>query len=70
MQLRSCHTGVLKGTAHRHRQWREDRSGRQTTMRGEAMATAQAFVFDAYGTLFDVHSVVNALRAVTPRRRR
>jgi 2-haloacid dehalogenase len=30
------------------------------------MATAQAFVFDAYGTLFDVHSVVNALRAVTP----
>ena len=41
-------------------------SGRQTTKRGEAMATAQAFVFDAYGTLFDVHSVVNALRAVTP----
>ena len=30
------------------------------------MATAQAFVFDAYGTLFDVHSVVNALQAVTP----
>jgi 2-haloacid dehalogenase len=26
---------------------------------------AQAFVFDAYGTLFDVHSVVTALRAVT-----
>jgi 2-haloacid dehalogenase len=25
----------------------------------------QAFVFDAYGTLFDVHSVVTALRAVT-----
>jgi hypothetical protein len=36
------------------------------TARGEAMATAQAFVFDSYGTLFDVHSVVNALRAVTP----
>jgi 2-haloacid dehalogenase len=30
------------------------------------MATAQAFVFDAYGTLFDVHSVVAALREVTP----
>jgi 2-haloacid dehalogenase len=29
------------------------------------MATAQAFVFDAYGTLFDVHSVVAALREVT-----
>ena len=30
------------------------------------MARAQAFVFDAYGTLFDVHSVVTALQAVTP----
>jgi 2-haloacid dehalogenase len=30
------------------------------------MAQAQAFVFDAYGTLFDVHSVVAALQAVTP----
>lgn len=30
------------------------------------MAPAQAFVFDAYGTLFDVHSVVTALRALTP----
>jgi 2-haloacid dehalogenase len=29
------------------------------------MATAQAFVFDAYGTLFDVHSVVTTLQAVT-----
>jgi 2-haloacid dehalogenase len=29
------------------------------------MVGAQAFVFDAYGTLFDVHSVVAALRAVT-----
>jgi 2-haloacid dehalogenase len=29
------------------------------------MASAQAFVFDAYGTLFDVHSVEAALRAVT-----
>jgi 2-haloacid dehalogenase len=29
------------------------------------MVRAQAFVFDAYGTLFDVHSVVAALRAVT-----
>jgi 2-haloacid dehalogenase len=29
------------------------------------MARAQAFVFDAYGTLFDVHSVVTALRDVT-----
>ena len=29
------------------------------------MASARAFVFDAYGTLFDVHSVVAALRAVT-----
>ncbi len=27
------------------------------------MVTAQAFVFDAYGTLFDVHSVVRALKA-------
>ncbi|HEY7489756.1 MAG TPA: HAD-IA family hydrolase, partial [Candidatus Tectomicrobia bacterium] len=26
---------------------------------------AQAFVFDAYGTLFDVHSVVAALQGVT-----
>jgi 2-haloacid dehalogenase len=30
------------------------------------MARAQAFVFDAYGTLFHVHSVVTALQAVTP----
>ena len=29
------------------------------------MVTAQAFVFDAYGTLFDVHSVVRALKAIT-----
>jgi 2-haloacid dehalogenase len=29
------------------------------------MAKAHAFVFDAYGTLFDVHSVVAALREVT-----
>lgn len=30
------------------------------------MVTAQAFVFDAYGTLFDVHSVVPTLQALTP----
>jgi 2-haloacid dehalogenase len=30
------------------------------------MVTAQAFVFDAYGTLFDVHAVVTALQAITP----
>jgi 2-haloacid dehalogenase len=30
------------------------------------MAAPRAFVFDAYGTLFDVHSVVEAARAVTP----
>jgi len=30
------------------------------------MASAQGFVFDAYGTLFDVHSVVAALEEVTP----
>jgi 2-haloacid dehalogenase len=30
------------------------------------MASAQAFVFDAYGTLFDVHSVVAALEEITP----
>ena len=29
------------------------------------MAAPRAFVFDAYGTLFDVHSVVEAARAVT-----
>jgi 2-haloacid dehalogenase len=29
------------------------------------MARAQAFVFDAYGTLFDVHSIVTALKEVT-----
>ena len=29
------------------------------------MARAQAFVFDAYGTLFDVHSVVVALKNMT-----
>jgi 2-haloacid dehalogenase len=29
------------------------------------MAGARAFVFDAYGTLFDVHSVVAALQVVT-----
>jgi hypothetical protein len=29
------------------------------------MANAQAFVFDAYGTLFDVHSVVVALQGLT-----
>jgi len=31
------------------------------------MVTAQAFVFDAYGTLFDVHSVVPTLQALTPK---
>jgi 2-haloacid dehalogenase len=30
------------------------------------MAAPRAFVFDAYGTLFDVHSVVEAARAITP----
>jgi 2-haloacid dehalogenase len=30
------------------------------------MAAPQAFVFDAYGTLFDVHSIVEAARAITP----
>ena len=30
------------------------------------MARAQAFVFDAYGTLLDVHAVVTALQTVTP----
>jgi len=30
------------------------------------MAAPRAFVFDAYGTLFDVHSVVDAARALTP----
>jgi 2-haloacid dehalogenase len=29
------------------------------------MTRAQAFVFDAYGTLFDVHAVIEALRTVT-----
>lgn len=29
------------------------------------MAAPRAFVFDAYGTLFDVHSIVEAARAVT-----
>jgi 2-haloacid dehalogenase len=29
------------------------------------MAPPQAFVFDAYGTLFDVHSIVEAARAIT-----
>ena len=29
------------------------------------MATPRAFVFDAYGTLFDVHSVIEAGRAIT-----
>ena len=29
------------------------------------MAPPKAFVFDAYGTLFDVHSVVEAGRTVT-----
>jgi 2-haloacid dehalogenase len=29
------------------------------------MATVRAFVFDAYGTLFDVHSVVTTLQGVT-----
>jgi HAD superfamily hydrolase (TIGR01493 family) len=30
------------------------------------MDRAQAYVFDAYDTLFDVHAVVTALQAVTP----
>ena len=30
------------------------------------MAPPSAYVFDAYGTLFDVHSVIEAGRAVTP----
>ncbi|HTI55703.1 MAG TPA: haloacid dehalogenase type II [Verrucomicrobiae bacterium] len=30
------------------------------------MPAPRAFVFDAYGTLFDVHSVVEAARAITP----
>jgi len=29
------------------------------------VAAPRAFVFDAYGTLFDVHSVIEAARAVT-----
>jgi 2-haloacid dehalogenase len=29
------------------------------------MPDIRAFVFDAYGTLFDVHSVVDACREVT-----
>src|SRR6059036_399411 len=29
------------------------------------MATPKAFIFDAYGTLFDVHSVVEAGREIT-----
>src|SRR5438093_6535666 len=29
------------------------------------MVRAQAFVFDAYGTLFDVHSVVTVLKTIT-----
>ena len=29
------------------------------------MAPPRAYVFDAYGTLFDVHSVIEAGRAVT-----
>src|SRR5215471_18137686 len=36
------------------------------TSKGGPMVTAQAFVFDAYGTLFDVHSVVPTLQAITP----
>ena len=32
---------------------------------GSRMAAPRAFLFDAYGTLFDVHSVVEAGRAVT-----
>ena len=30
------------------------------------MAPPRAFVFDAYGTLFDVHSIVDVARAITP----
>ena len=30
------------------------------------MPAPRAFVFDAYGTLFDVHAVVEAARAITP----
>jgi 2-haloacid dehalogenase len=30
------------------------------------MAAPRAFVFDAYGTIFDFHSVVQAARAITP----
>jgi 2-haloacid dehalogenase len=30
------------------------------------MATPKGFVFDAYGTLFDVHSVITACQAVAP----
>jgi len=30
------------------------------------MAAPRAFVFDAYGTLFDVHSIVDTARAITP----
>jgi 2-haloacid dehalogenase len=30
------------------------------------MAAPRALVFDAYGTLFDVHSIVEAARAITP----
>src|SRR4029077_5926719 len=32
---------------------------------GSPMATPKAFIFDAYGTLFGVHSVVEAGRALT-----
>lgn len=30
------------------------------------MATPKGFIFDAYGTLFDVHSVIEAAREITP----
>ncbi|HET9855077.1 MAG TPA: HAD-IA family hydrolase, partial [Methylomirabilota bacterium] len=30
------------------------------------MAPPRAFVFDAYGTLFDVHSIVDVARTIAP----
>ena len=36
-------------------------------MRNHATRVASAFVFDAYGTLFDVHSVTATAESIAPR---
>ena len=72
-----CHTAGERSCPSDAAAWRRDlpsfgpagRDGRSIRVLGKEekkMTTLQAFVFDAYGTLFDVHSVVDAAEGAFP----